>query len=93
MFEDQCQEMTKKICDLFSRVLDKKGEDNHNNDHCTMFWKLWPEAIETKVEKLSSTIDDTNVQNEKSYKRVVIPVSKSEYLIFHSLLSASTEHF
>ena len=45
MFEDQRKEEMKKMGDLFLHVLDEEGEDNHNNDYCTMFQKLWPEAI------------------------------------------------
>ena len=48
MFEDQRKEEMKEIDDLISPILDEEGEDNLNNNNFTIFWKLWPEDIETK---------------------------------------------
>ena len=51
VFEDQRKEEMKKIYDLISPTLDEEGEDNLNNNNFTIFWKLWPEEIETELEK------------------------------------------
>ena len=93
VFEDQRKEEMKKINDLFSPLLDKEGEDNLNNDYSAIFWKLWPEDIETEVGKLNSAIVDTNASNKESYKRVISSLSRSEYLIFRTLIIGSTVHF
>ena len=58
-----------------------------------MFRMLQPKEIETEVETINSTIVDTNTQNKESHRRVVTPVSKSGYLIFHALLISLTVHF
>ena len=83
----------KNIDDLFSPILDEKGKYILNNDYSTTFWKLWPEDIETEVGKLNSAIVDTNASNKESYKRVISSLSRSEYLIFRTLIIGSTVHF
>ena len=92
MFEDQRKEEIKKIDDLFSPILDEEGDNNLDNDYSTIFWKLWPKDIEAELGKLNSAIVDANASNKESYKRVVKPVSRSEYLIFHTLIISSTVH-
>ena len=93
VFEDQRKEEMKKIYDLISPILDEEGEDNLNNNNFTIFWKLWPEDIETKWGKLNSAIVDDNASNKESYKRVIRHVSRSANLIFRALIIGSTVHF
>ena len=83
----------KNIDDLFSPILDEKGKYILNNDYSTTFWKLWPEDIETELNKLNSAIVDANASNKECHKRVIIPVSRSEYLIFRVIIIGSTIHF
>ena len=85
--ERKSTDTTESESDTASTASHKKTDDYND-----VFWKLWPQGMEDDREKLNMKITLENVKNKQNYKRAIRVVTRSEYIIFHALLIASSGH-
>mmetsp|Transcript_46990 Transcript_46990/g.56539 ORF Transcript_46990/g.56539 Transcript_46990/m.56539 type:complete len:384 (-) Transcript_46990:170-1321(-) len=52
---------------------------------------MWPQSIDTDLERINAAIDEENMKNKESYKRSIRLVKKEEYYMFHTLMIASLD--
>ena len=74
------------VSDEASQCFDK------DDSYADAFWKLWPCDIESEIAKLNNIIERDNIKRKENYQRPIKKVEKSEYLMFHALMIASSAY-
>ena len=66
------------------------NNDVTEEDYNKSFWFLWPETVDTDLNKLNGIVDSDNMRRKEEYKRTIKKVSKPEFFTFHALIIAAS---